>query len=575
MCVVRCHCLGVLPRLQALGRAAGFYLVATGLLTACHAPSALAPPGSPERSPPSEVPSVSSSISDAGWPLSSRELPSRDSPFTLERTSLQAEIDDWSGESASPPQPPLLPSAAPAVTRVSVDAVQAPLNALLVALARDAGVELSLLDAPDERVSLSLHDRPFEEALDRLAAQVPFHWERDAGQIVVRGDSPYSKSHAVDYLNLDRTTRGSVGLATRVGSIDAGTVGASGASNGGGIANSSETLIENSSEHRFWDSLGRDVVELFAPESDARWSINRDVGLITLFARPASHQRLSRFLDSLHASAQRQVLIEATVVEVALSDSFEAGIDWQVLARGVTGLSAAQVLGGQPSVNRDTVGRLSAPTGLVSLVQASGDGELDATLSLLERFGDVRILSRPRIIALNNQSSVLKVVDNRVYFTARVERRITEDRDEIVTDTEIHTVPVGLVMNVTPFIGAGGAIMLNVRPTLSRILGFVDDPNPELALANVRNGVPEIQVREMESMLRVQSGDVAIIGGLMQESLRDDERRLPGLADLPIVGRLFERNRRERSRTELLIVLRPTVMPAMPRLAAGIGGGAG
>lgn len=569
MCVVRCHAGGALPHSPARSPRGLLLLAALSLLTSCHAPSRVPP----ERPVPSAERSVAAEHA-AGAGVAAAAGRARPVP-----TSLQAELDDWSGvpggsgpsshRAAAPPE------STTASTRVSIDAVRAPLAALLVALARDADVELSLHDAPEGRVSLSLHDRPLEEALEQLAAQVPFHWERDARGLVVRGDSPFSASHAVDYLNVDRTTRGSVGLATRVGTIDAAAVGNSAASGGAGIANSSETLIENSTEHRFWDSLGRDVIELLAPEPDARWSINRDVGLVTLFARPASHRRLRKYLDTLHASAQRQVLIEATVVEVALSDSFEAGIDWQVLARGVTGLSAAQVLGGQPSVNPETVGRLAAPTGLVSLVQASGDGELDATLSLLERFGDVRILSRPRIIALNNQSSVLKVVDNRVYFTARVERRTTEERDEIVTDTEIHTVPVGLVMNVTPFIGAGGDVMLNVRPTLSRILGFVDDPNPELALANVRNGVPEIQVREMESMLRVQSGDVAIIGGLMQESLRDDERRLPGLADVPLIGRLFERRQRERSRTELLIVLRPSVMPLAPRLAGGAVRGAG
>ena len=502
------------------------------------------------------------------------------------RVGLRRETDDWSSAADEAdalfrvPDPEASAASSTPSPLVSIAASGAPLGTLLVALAREAGVELALHDPPDAAVTLALGPRPLPELLAHLAAQAPFHWRLDAGLLVVRGDAPFTETYAVDYLNLDRTTRGSVGLATRVGTIEAGTLGTTGGgAAGGGIANGSETRIESVGEHRFWESLARDVAELMAegdggtggrdPEGESlRWSINRDAGLVTLRARPAAHERLVRYLDALHASAQRQVLIEASVIEVALSDSFEAGIDWRVIANGVAGLSAAQVLGGQAAVTAGSAGRLVAPAGLVSLVQRSGDGALDATLSLLERFGDVRILSRPRIIALNNQSSVLKVVDNRVYFTARVERRLDEDGDdEIVTGTEIHTVPVGLVMNVTPFIGTGGAVMLNVRPTLSRIIGFVDDPNPELALANVTSGVPEIQVREMESMLRVQSGEVAIIGGLMQEARRGDERRLPGLARLPIVGRLFTRASRERTRTELLIVLRPTVMKSASRLA--------
>jgi len=102
--------------------------------------------------------------------------------------------------------------------------------------------------------------------------------------------------------------------------------------------------------------------------------------------------------------------------------------------------------------------------------------------------------------------------------------------------------------------------MLNVRPTLSRILGFVNDPNPELALANIKNGVPEIQVREMESMLRVQSGEVAVIGGLMQESEELDQSRLPGLGRVPILKQLFSHRKTTKRQTELLIVLRPTIV---------------
>ena len=161
---------------------------------------------------------------------------------------------------------------------------------------------------------------------------------------------------------------------------------------------------------------------------------------------------------------------------------------------------------------------------------------------------------------------MLKVVDNRVYFTVNVERRQSEERDEVTTQTEIHTVPVGLVMNVTPQISSDGDVMLNVRPSMSRILGFVDDPNPELAVADVRNSVPEIQVREMESMLRVHSGDVAIIGGLMQESTRENISRLPGLGQLPMIGKLFSSVQKNRSQTELMIVLRPTVMPSRQRV---------
>ncbi len=450
---------------------------------------------------------------------------------------------------------------------LTINAVNAPLDALMFSLATEAGLSLQMTGNLRHRVTLRVSQSELVPVLDQLVQQAPFAFHLEGDSLRVWSGAAFPFSYPVDYLNMHRLTQSSVGLATQVGTINASD------SAGGSIANSSQTRIENISEHRFWESLHRDIQGLIdtshADREDAaagsdkpRFSINAEAGLLTLYAPPPVHSSVKQYLALLQASARRQVLIEATVVEVALSDSFTAGVDWQLLAAGVSGLSAVQSLVGAPIVNAENVNRVSAPAGLVSLVQSTGEGDVSATLSLLEQFGDVRILSRPRIIALNNQSSVLKVVDNRVYFTAKVERSRSENTDEVVTETEIHTVPVGLVMNVTPQISASGSVMLNVRPTLSRILGFVNDPNPELAQANVRNGVPEIQVREMESMLNVQSGQVAIIGGLMQETSENNNSRLPGLGSLPLIRHLFSQRARNHRQTELLIVLRPTVVTA-------------
>jgi general secretion pathway protein D len=446
----------------------------------------------------------------------------------------------------------------------SVNAINTPVESILSSLANDAGLQLHLTGQLSANVTLTVENLALNTLLDSLARQAGFAWNIENLKLTIWSGVAYGFSYPVNYLNIRRSTRSLVGLATQVGTINAADDAI------GSVANSSQTQVENASEHHFWQSLEADISGMLDSESrsastdktagPARYSINKEAGLLTVFAQPGVHQTVKRYLALLQRSSQRQVLIEATVVEVALSNSFEAGVDWQVLAKGINGISAAQVLAGAPLVNAQTVGRLTAPTGLISLVQQGGQQEIQATLSLLEQFGDVRILSRPRIIALNNQSSVLKVVDNRVYFTVNVQRRQNENDSEIETETEIHTVPVGLVMNVTPQISDDGLVMLNVRPTLSRILGFVNDPNPALAQANVRNGVPEIQVREMETMLQVQSGQVAVIGGLMQETQSDNDARLPGLARLAGIGRLFRNKSRKHKQTELMVVIRPTVI---------------
>ena len=302
------------------------------------------------------------------------------------------------------------------VRTFSIEAFDTSLQALLFSLSVDAGLQLQLNGSLDQRVTVTAVDQPLEKILSLIAEQSSIAWQLEENILEVWGGAAYSDSYTVNYLNIQRRTESSVGLATQVGTINASDAA------GGSVANSSRTLVENVSEHHFWASLDNDLNGIFKQSlsSDSGglgFSVNREAGLITVHAEPDIHRRVQHYLALLEANTQRQVLIEATVVEVALSDNYDAGVDWQLLASGISGINAAQLLLGAPAVTADTIGRLSAPAGLVSLVQQGSNGELRATLSLLEQFGDVRILSRPRIIALDNQSSVLKVVDNRVYFT--------------------------------------------------------------------------------------------------------------------------------------------------------------
>jgi len=440
--------------------------------------------------------------------------------------------------------------------QVSVTATALPLNTLLRAIAQQLSLRIHFTEPLNRAVTWTIPQQPAREVLDQLALQFNLNWRFSKGVITVSGSTPYTAFYPVDYLNIERQFTSNVGLATQVGSMRGVQNSAASA-----VENSSSTTINNSSHHAFWQSLSNDLEVWLAGDSTAtRWAINPDSGLISLHASPNTHRQLKRYLQQIAISSQRQVLIEASVVEVLLSDDFEAGIDWQWLARGLDGVNAIQQLHGLGPLPGAAGVRPPTPSGLITFAQRNSLGDFSATVSLLERFGDVRIVSRPQILAMNNQPAVLKVVDNRVYFTVNVERQQSDETIERVTETSIHTVPVGLVMNVTPHISANDEVMLNVRPSLSRILGFANDPNPDLSAANIRNGVPEIQVREMESVLRVPSGRIAVIGGLMQSVNDDRHRQLPGLAGLPGLGALFGQQRRQRQRTELFIVIKPTVM---------------
>ena len=260
-------------------------------------------------------------------------------------------------------------------------------------------------------------------------------------------------------------------------------------------------------------------------------------------ARAAGHREVALLLDRILASARRQVLIEATIVEVNLDDRFRGGVDFSRVFGDVE--VEYGLLGG--NLGSPPFARFSIP-------------DLSLTVRLLSEFGDVRVLSTPLVMVLNNQTAIVKIAENRVFFTSEVRTETNETSTERNVQTNLHTVPVGLILLVTPSVAADDEIILKIRPTVTREIGFVVDPNPELAAAGVVSRIPEIAVREIESVLRLRSGEVAVLGGLMREESREETTGVPLLARLPGIGSAFRYRDRNEDKTELFVFLRPTVV---------------
>lgn len=441
-----------------------------------------------------------------------------------------------------------------------------PADEVLFALARESHLRLDIIGRIPGTLTMSSIDEPLSRILSNVAAQLPVRLRRSATGYVLEPDLPVFRSYQVDYLNMQRTTTSSVDLTTQLDS--AGVPGEARQSTG---SNRSRMQIRNQSDNRFWQSLISGVAGIVGqqitvdPGSDRvgaeQLYVNRESGIIGVTATAAQHREIAAMIEDAVDSAQRQVLIEATVVEVTLSENFEAGVDWTILNENASGsvTGFAQLLNGSPAASA-----VRSPVAAVLSYQnpLSSIGNVSGTLSLLEQFGDVQVLSSPKIMALNNQPAVLKVVDNRVYFTFEIDRMSRDNGlERTLVESSVHSVPVGLVLNVVPFVTAADDVILNVRPSISRILSFSEDPSPALAgQAGVRNLIPEIQVREMESLLRVKSGEVAIIGGLMQNTVNERSAGIPGLRRIPLLGKAFSNDTQETTKTELLVFLRPTVL---------------
>jgi general secretion pathway protein D len=292
---------------------------------------------------------------------------------------------------------------------------------------------------------------------------------------------------------------------------------------------------------------------------------NPENGVINIRATQRQHERVREFLDGIMGNARRQVLIEATIVEVDLSDRYQQGIDWSLLYGTADPSNARGIIftPGGPTTGQLTGGLLSSVARL-EYNRTINQTTITSALRLLESFGTLRVLSSPKVSVLNSQTSILKVVDNEVYFTITVTpgtaATATSPAIAPTYTTNVNTVPVGFLMTVTPQISGHGEVILNLRPTISRISAFATDPSPALAAAGVVNRIPVVQSREMESILRVQSGDIAVLGGLIQDTRDRKTDGIPGLTGVPVVGDLFRYTDNRSRKTELVIFLRPTVL---------------
>lgn len=511
---------------------------------------------------------------------------------------------------------PRLPAPRAVVPQETYSVVVSNVNAqtLLFALARDAKLNLDIHPSITGTVTLNALDQTIHELLDRVARQIDMRYELEGKNLFVLPDAPFLRLYKVDYPNITRDSSSSTGSESQVATTGQGTA--------TGTGNSSSASIRNISNNRFWPTLTDNIRDLLretdkvietaaaapvaapvAPAPAAAVSsalgaagaaaraltgggttaapaaapqplyreaasviANPETGVISVRATGKQHARVREFLDQVVGNARRQVLIEATIVEVALTNDYQQGINWAVLRNAVnignTRVGLAMLPGGgtalSTGVNPPSLGSFS-----VSRI-SSGRTDFAATVRLLESFGKTRVLSSPKVSVMNNQAALLKVVDNKVYFTISVTpgtpASLGVPATAAVYTTTINTVPVGFLMNVTAQVGDDNEITLNLRPSVSRITSYANDPSPALALAGITNRIPEIQTREFESIMKVRDGETAVLGGLMQDDRSNATDQIPGVGDVPVVGELFKLRSNQSNKSELVIFLRPTIL---------------
>jgi len=499
---------------------------------------------------------------------------------------------------------PVLPRPEPSLRpeTYSVVVSRVPAQELLFALARDAKLQIDIDPALAGLVTLNAVDQTLPQLLTRIARQIDMRYEFDGQQLVVTRDAPFLRSYKIDYLSANRNVNMRSTASTQFGA-SSGTAGGGATSAGTGAT----STIEVTAQNHLWESIVQNVREILRetdkvipgttvappapvpaaasatpgatppaqaqPQSTSTFQeassviANGESGILFVRATSKQHERVQEFIDQVMSGAKRQVLIEATVAEVQLNNDYQRGIDWQRLRGGAAGVGRTAFGTGSSGLEfgQTSVG---TPAGIATNAFVLGGAiaslNFNFAVRLLESFGDVRVLSSPKLSVLNNQTAVLRVTRDIIYFTITPSTQpitIAAGGAGVTLQASFTTTPnvaaEGFMMTMLPQINDADAIVLNVKPTIRRRIGDAPDPNPALLTPNL---IPVFETREFDSILRLQSGQVAVLGGLMQDQVTRIEDTIPGVRAIPGLGELLEQRRQTSVKTELVIFLRATVI---------------
>lgn len=477
-----------------------------------------------------------------------------------------------------------------------------PLRDILFELAEQAKYDVELDPRIRGSIIFTARERPLDQVVERIANVAGLRYSFNDEVLRIELDTPFNKTYKVDYLNYIRTNSSSISNDISVvsgdgtdsgsdfeasaqseanfwGELEANLTQILGASGGALRTNNDPQILTEEQnpdvqpvaplddngnvqvqppeavlrvESLPVDSGGEDEVEA----SGASFSVNRQAGLVNVLATEKLQKEISEYLKILEKSVTAQVLIEAKILEVTLSDEHDTGINWDFV-----GLNDGDF-------SFDFNAPSSAASGFFT-ASFSGSNDFNALVSAVSQFGTVRALASPRMTVLNNQSAVLNVATNRVFFELDIEVTTEDSVTQTTVDSDIQNVPEGVLVNVQPSINLENrTISMAVRPTVTSIGGnVVEDPGVAIAVgqcgaacAGITSEVPELNVQEIDSIIKMNSGQPIVMGGLLQDTISTTESGIPVIGEVPVIGRLFKNHGDIVQKTELVIFLKATIL---------------
>lgn len=460
------------------------------------------------------------------------------------------------------------------IKRFEVAANEVEIRDFFVGLVDDTPYSVAVHPQVKGKISLNLKDVSLDEVIKVIIRMYEIDVFRDGKVVQVLPAKMRTESIPVNYLMMKRSGNSSVSVvAGGVSQFDQGTGNssssgnlsnsvnnqnssnnnASGNSGGGSQLNGAN--IQSYSETNFWGELKTALESLIGKDKGRYVIVSPQASMVTVHALPSEIAAMKDFLNKSEESLQRQVILEAKVIEVTLKDDYQQGVNWtEVIGHiGSTDISLGTSAVG--AVSNSIAAELGGATSI-----SFKNTDFSGVINLLETQGDVQMLSNPRVTAINNQKAVIKVGQDEYFVTEVSSTTVTGNSTTTTPEIELTPFFTGIALDVTPQIDVNGSVILHVHPSVTETA----EQKKVITLNNEEFILPLAQsnIREADTIIRAGTGEIVVIGGLMQTVTTDEESKTPLLGDLPVLGNLFKSIRKRQDKKELVILIKPTVVMA-------------
>jgi MSHA biogenesis protein MshL len=468
----------------------------------------------------------------------------------------------------------------PLETKFDLEVSNTPVNQVFMAIV--SGTRYSMLLHPEVggNISLNLKDVTVLEALEAIREIYGYEYKMDGTRIYIQPLALQTRIFQVNYLTGLR--KGESSLRVTSGSVtDTPTGGTPGATTTSsptsrGLDSSKVSMVSSAD---FWDELGKSLQAIVGSEKGRSIVVSPMSGVIVVRAMPDELRNVAAYLKASQISIERQVILEAKIIEVQLNDGFQSGVNWAAFKNGPNSrtsigqiLPGGTMVPGTPGAGALTPGALTGGTNIGTVTPGSNlvggataagalfglafqTSNFAALLSFLESQGNVHVLSSPRIATLNNQKAVLKVGTDEFFVTNISTTTTTGTATTSTPSVTLQPFFSGIALDVTPRIDENNEIILHVHPSVS-LVSTVNKTVNTGAGGTLNLPLASSSISETDSIVRARDGQIVAIGGLMRSATFDDRSGLPGLSRNPLFGQTSQRSEKR----ELVILLRPTVV---------------